>query len=488
MIGMYDEPVAVPIIDLLDSNMMSQYISAAREQYNQALQEQKDFAKEFGDLYSPSTSLNKAYYDATKGRVNDAINYLYANGIDPVRSQEGRAYIQKVIRETPYAQIANWKSDAENMKLYNKAAASLMAEGRYDKDYANWMLNQQGLKPMDEFDPYGDTRWNTISPAKYENIDEFTKPYGDAIKAGLLSKADVEALGYQYDPKNDYMGISNSQINTAADKATQALKATPQGQFELQRIKSQMIAQGLDPTDADVDKAFAGRIASGWGTKAGVQAMDANKYAYANYANKLADELDQKKSARDLSNYIAKLDADRQDEITRQSLGLPSRSSRSGSGQDYETIFYVAKRNPRQPVSTNIDNLRDNGVTLADPSGSWEEASATKGSTKDGGTSVSVKTQAITITDGNYIVKQGGFKQINEGRSKGVNTGLYKTPGRKIKAQVIGGVTYNDKVDKYYIMAKVTSVNDNKHAGTVGKKIWVEVRPGYIGKAPNKAN
>ena len=56
---MYDEPVAVPIIDLLDSSMMSQYISAAREQYNQALQEQKEFAKEFGDLYSPSYNLNK---------------------------------------------------------------------------------------------------------------------------------------------------------------------------------------------------------------------------------------------------------------------------------------------------------------------------------------------------------------------------------------------------------------------------------------------
>lgn len=85
---MYDEPVAVPIIDLLDSSMMSQYISAAREQYNQAVQDQKEFAKEFGDLYSPSASLNKAYYDQTKGRVNAGLNYLYQNGIDPLRSAE----------------------------------------------------------------------------------------------------------------------------------------------------------------------------------------------------------------------------------------------------------------------------------------------------------------------------------------------------------------------------------------------------------------
>ena len=55
---MYDEPVAMPIIDLLDSNMMSQYISAAREQYNQAVQDQKEIAKEFGELYSPSSDLN----------------------------------------------------------------------------------------------------------------------------------------------------------------------------------------------------------------------------------------------------------------------------------------------------------------------------------------------------------------------------------------------------------------------------------------------
>ena len=92
MIGMYDEPVAVPILDVLDSRMMSQYISAAKEQYNQAIQEQKEFSKEFGDLYSPSYSLNKLYYDKTKGRVNDALNYLYKNGIDPLRSAEGRAY------------------------------------------------------------------------------------------------------------------------------------------------------------------------------------------------------------------------------------------------------------------------------------------------------------------------------------------------------------------------------------------------------------
>jgi len=51
------------------------------------------------------------------------------------------------------------------MRTYNKAAAALMAEGKYDKDYANWMLEQQGLAPMEKFDPYSDRRWTALSPA-----------------------------------------------------------------------------------------------------------------------------------------------------------------------------------------------------------------------------------------------------------------------------------------------------------------------------------
>lgn len=489
MIGMYDEPVAVPIVDLLDSNMMQMYINAAKGEYERAYQEQKDFAKEFGDLYSPSDALNKAFFDATKGRVNAAVDYLYQNGIDPLRSQEGRAYMAKVVREIPYNQLANWKADAENMKIYNKAAASLMAEGKYDKDYANWMLEQQGLSQMDQFNPYGGTRWTALSPAEYKSIDQFAKPYGDAIKPSLLTKQDVEGLGHTYDPKNDYLGISYSQINNAADKAAQALKSTPQGQFEMQRLKSQMIAQGLNPTNADVDKAFSGRIAQSFGSKAGVQAMDANKYAYANYQNQLADQLDAKKTTRDLNTYIAKLNANRNDEIARKNSGLPS-NGRSGSGSDYQTIFDIAKENPYQVTSADTDNLRANGVALADPSGTWNEITNTQSRKDDNGNTQSehVKIQRITITDGDTVVKSGGFKQLNEGRSKKITTGIYRTPGRKIEAEVSSGPVYNKKLNRYYIKATVTAINDNFNSAAVGQSIWVEVKPGYIGKASNKAN
>ena len=54
----YDEPVAMPIIDLLDDNMMQQYVAGAREQYNKSEQKMDDFMKSYRDFYSPISDDN----------------------------------------------------------------------------------------------------------------------------------------------------------------------------------------------------------------------------------------------------------------------------------------------------------------------------------------------------------------------------------------------------------------------------------------------
>lgn len=186
MIGMYDEPVAVPIIDLLDSNMMSQYISAAREQYNQAVQDQKEFAKEFGELYGPNANINKQFYDQTRGAVNKGLDYLYQNGIDPLRSAEGRAYIQKIIRERPYAEIANLKAQNESMKTYQKYRAEAMRNGTYDPDFEKFVL---GGKTLESWDPSTDGMWTREAPSKYQDIQSWT----DHLFNGMQLSYDEEA-------------------------------------------------------------------------------------------------------------------------------------------------------------------------------------------------------------------------------------------------------------------------------------------------------
>lgn len=460
MIGMYDEPVAVPIVDLLDSNMMQMYINSAKSEYERAYNEQKEFAKEFGDLYSPSTSLNQAYYDQTRGRVQKAMDYLYQNGIDPVRSQEGRAYIQKVIRETPYQQLANWKSDAENMKLYNKSKAALMAEGKYDKDYDDYMLEQQGLSSLEKFDPYSDQRWTAISPAEYKPLDTLTKPYGDQIKPTLLSKDDVTGLGQEYDPNNDYLGISYNQINTAADKAADAIASTPQGQFEIQRIKSQMQAQGLNPSDADAQKAFAGKVAASFSPKAGVQTMDANKFKYAKYQNDLADELDAKKSARDLANQITLLKK-QQEYGGKSGGGRGSSGGSSGSGTYTPTIFDVADAQPT--VSAGLDaqsSLKKNNVAL-DKNVSVTEYP--QSGEKEGYTTVQFNTQDVTP----IILKRG------------TDTPLRWKVGKKddIQGKVLGNLTKFTN-GKYYVKVKLSKINGQKVTSGNNKvnEVWLEAK------------
>ena len=179
MIGMYDEPVAVPIIDLLDSSMMSQYISAAREQYNQAVQDQKEFAKEFGELYGPNANINKQFYDDTRGAVNKGLDYLYQNGIDPLRSAEGRAYIAKIIRERPYAEIANLKAQNESMKTYQRYRAEAMRNGTYDPDFEKFVL---GGKTLESWDPSTDGIWTREAPSKYSSLKDWTSNLFDNME------------------------------------------------------------------------------------------------------------------------------------------------------------------------------------------------------------------------------------------------------------------------------------------------------------------
>ena len=198
---MYDEPVAVPIIDLLDSSMMSQYISAAREQYNQAVQDQKEFAKEFGELYGPNANINKQFYDITKGAVNKGLDYLYQNGIDPLRSAEGRAYIAKIIRERPYAEIANLKAQNESMKTYQKYRAEAMRNGTYDPEFEKFAL---GGKTLESWNPSTDGMWTREAPSKYSSLKDWTSNLFDNMQLEYDDEATKKAGGmYQVYSKSD---------------------------------------------------------------------------------------------------------------------------------------------------------------------------------------------------------------------------------------------------------------------------------------------
>ena len=251
MIGMYDEPVAVPIIDLLDSNMMSQYISAAREQYNQAVQEQKNFAKEFGELYGPNANINKQFYDDTRGAVNKGLDYLYQNGIDPIRSAEGRAYIAKIIRERPYAEIANLKAQNESMKTYQKYRAEAMRNGTYDPDFEKFVL---GGKTLESWDPSTDGMWTREAPSKYSSLKDWTSNLFDNMQLEYDDEATKKAGGmYQVYSK------SPKKMQQILDSNIKDMSKSELGRYylnmyggDIEALKADIIDRNREYTQVDI--------------------------------------------------------------------------------------------------------------------------------------------------------------------------------------------------------------------------------------------
>ena len=248
---MYDEPVAVPIIDLLDSSMMSQYISAAREQYNQAVQEQKDFAKEFGELYGPNANINKQFYDDTRGAVNKGLDYLYQNGIDPLRSAEGRAYIAKIIRERPYAEIANLKAQNESMKTYQKYRAEAMRNGTYDPDFEKFVL---GGKTLETWDPSTDGMWTREAPSKYSSLKDWTSNLFDNMQLEYDDEATKKAGGmYQVYSK------SPKKMQQILDSNIKDMTKSELGRYylnmyggDIEALKADIIDRNREYTQVDI--------------------------------------------------------------------------------------------------------------------------------------------------------------------------------------------------------------------------------------------
>ena len=251
MIGIYDEPVAVPIIDLLDSNMMSQYISAAREQYNQAVQDQKEFAKEFGELYGPNANVNKQFYDITRGAVNRGLDYLYQNGIDPIRSAEGRAYIAKIIRERPYAEIANLKAQNESMKTYQKYRAEAMRNGTYDPDFEKFVL---GGKTLETWDPSTDGMWTREAPSKYSSLKDWTSNLFDNMQLEYDDEATKKAGGmYQVYSK------SPKKMQQILDSNIKDMSKSELGRYyinmyggDIEALKADIIDRNREYTQVDI--------------------------------------------------------------------------------------------------------------------------------------------------------------------------------------------------------------------------------------------
>jgi hypothetical protein len=86
---------------------------------------------------------------------------MYAMGIDPTRSAEGRAYIQRLINQVPVAEINKRRQAAAVAQEYIKNRGLLESKGLYNPDFEKYILNG---KSLEDWDTATDGMWTRTSP------------------------------------------------------------------------------------------------------------------------------------------------------------------------------------------------------------------------------------------------------------------------------------------------------------------------------------
>lgn len=192
MIYGQDEAMLFPTMDLYDTGVMNMYLTAARDQYQQGLKDYEDFVSKYGDFTSPIAS-DVDYWDRnTIGAVNDVYNDLLAAGIDPVRSQEGRAIMAKTVRNLPYAQLAQKKQAAKNAEAYIKNRNEMIKAGTWNEDYERSMLGGQTIEEWDG--SLGE--WKATSPMPYKDLNNRYKHLFDGMQLSYDEEASKNMPGF----------------------------------------------------------------------------------------------------------------------------------------------------------------------------------------------------------------------------------------------------------------------------------------------------
>lgn len=232
------EQVFDPTTAQMVLNANRDYINAVYRDYQQAMADMKEFNKEYGDFLSPIQADMDLYNREVSGNIRNFINDLYSQGIDPLRSQEGRAAIQRKLASIDDGLVRDLRQRALNANKYIASRDALKATGQYDPDYERAMLGGQLLEEWDN--SLGG--WKATSASPYL---DYEKKYGHLF----------DKMGYEYDPEESkkFPGMraftkSKSRMHDILSASRPDLVNDPQYRYDLQRIKN--ANPGISDNDA----------------------------------------------------------------------------------------------------------------------------------------------------------------------------------------------------------------------------------------------
>lgn len=294
MIYGQDAPIAFPVADLYDSGMMQMYVNAVRDQYQQGLKDYETFMSKYGDFTSPFSKDVDRWNNEVMGPTMNLIDALYAQGIDPMRNAEARAMIQKAVRSVPYAEAAKMRQNAKAGEDYIKARGALAAKGLYNKDYNDFWLTEQGYKPFEEWSSE-DGIWNVTSPIEYKSLFDATSPWFEKMQKHDLTKEQVLAAKYPYDPRYRYTGIPVEDLQEVTGQNIPGFLDSLEGRYYRKKTAERLAAAGIEPTDDAINAALAEDIVTANHRVVVDPIAEEDRYALADYNAAIED----RQAARD---------------------------------------------------------------------------------------------------------------------------------------------------------------------------------------------
>ena len=251
MVYSNDQWIQLPTKDIYDTNMMLAAVQAAKDMYEKGVKQLEDFNKTYGDFYSPISKDMEWYNQNVTGKVRDTINDLYAQGIDPIRSAEGRAILQQLINTMPVGEINKRKQGAATADLFNKAKQDLIRKGQYSQEMENVLA--PGQDP-EHWDTSTMGVFNRPSPYQYQTLHDFTAPLVDNIEVSSLTPEQVRSLGQTPLRGYDYTGITEDMQRKAIREGVPGLYGSPVYQYYRSIARDKLRRSGIDnPTEQQID-------------------------------------------------------------------------------------------------------------------------------------------------------------------------------------------------------------------------------------------
>lgn len=306
MITPFDERSPLPVMDLYDSNLMLRAIQVAKEDYDQAKQEYKDFKKEYGDFISPLQKDMDWYNENVIGKVQNVINNLYTNGIDPLRSVEGRAAVNKAINSINVNGINGRKQHAAVAREYIKNRGALQAQNKFNADYEQSILGyrKDGTPiTLENWDYDVDGPWGRYSPSVLEDLQSLVHPSFKEISPHYLTKEEVESRGVNYDLNYDYKGVTKADMERIMGSWLPGVRSNPSVNYHREQARKDLIKMGFRPeeiSESDVDNQLIENAITADAQIMTPLEITPNKYALAKFD---ADQNIRVNNARAAVNY-----------------------------------------------------------------------------------------------------------------------------------------------------------------------------------------